>query len=137
MKTKFFIASAVALNACSAVAHLVPVHISITINAIETVAAYSTGYNNFMYAINPNGGVTVCSVDGVGATPQRWMVVGSAREDDVDAENDVGGKRSYNHFYNPVNGQGLSDASFYTSAVFGRSSFVWASVSNCPCVDSR
>jgi len=35
------------------------------------------------------------------------MIDGSAREDDADK--DEGGKRSFNHFYDPLTGLGLTD----------------------------
>lgn len=66
MKIKLFTALIFAFSLCATIAHLVGVHTMITANAIDTVAAYSQGYSNFMSAINPGGGIVGYNIDGVG-----------------------------------------------------------------------
>jgi len=63
----------------------------------------------------------------------KSMVDGSYDEDFASAEDKVGGNRSYNHFYDPLDttyGKGLSDSPPDRRIVLGTNSFVWASVSN-------
>ena len=60
------------------------------------------------------------------------MRIGSFDEDWADHTNDVGGKRSYNHFYDPLTGLGMSDFPPDFRVMMGTNSFTWASVSNCP-----
>ena len=62
------------------------------------------------------------------------MRIGSFDEDFADENGDVGGYRSYNHFYDPLDtmyGKGLSDESADIRGVVGTNSFAWGSVSNC------
>jgi len=67
--------------------------------------------------------------------PVYWMVQGSAHEDDKDAPGDAGGKRSLNHFYDPVHKIGLTDRPFNPPLPLGRDSFFWATTTNAPGLD--
>ncbi len=104
-------------------AHEVIVHRAITFNALESTLGNSSGYNNFLSLI---------SVDLPAADATNFVVQGSEKEDD--SGKDVGGNRSYNHFYDPLDptyGKGLSDAPSDLRCLIGDNSFAWASTSNC------
>jgi hypothetical protein len=104
-------------------AHEVAVHQSITQNAEASAFASSLNYANFL---------SVISTDIDRPTAIRFMVAGSAREDD--SGKDSGGNRSYNHFYDPLDsnyGKGLSDFPTDLRVLLGSNSFSWGSISNC------
>lgn len=115
------------LSAYTTLSHDAPVHIAITMNAIESAFDDSLGFRNFMDSISsdfPYAGQN-------GAT--NAIVYGSWREDDFNE--DAGGIRSYNHFYDPLDttyGKGLSDYPPDIRTIIGNNSFVWASTYNCP-----
>ena len=102
MKTKvrvrFKLICMVSLFTYASLAHEVIVHKYITFNAASAAANISFDYNNFL---------DVISSDYDHNSAVQWMVFGSAREDDINK--DEGGIRSFNHFYDPLTGQGLSD----------------------------
>lgn len=88
----------------ASLAHDIVVHEQITLNAASSAATYSPAYNDFLDTISSD-----CSV----AQAVSLMKVGSGLEDNKDE--DAGGKRSFNHFYDPLDnqyGQGLSDVVF-------------------------
>jgi hypothetical protein len=106
-------------------AHDIPVHRSITYNAAQSAQEISTAYAAFIGSISQD-------LSPHNATNE--MIHGSAYEDNIDVPNDLGGKRSLNHFYDPLDGtfgKGLSDRPTDTRLLEGLDSFTWASVSNC------
>jgi hypothetical protein len=113
MKTKSKLLTLLALNvllfAHISLAHDRIVHQLITANAVSSAIKYSSCYSNFLNTINPSGLILVLKLtDAGGATPGRWMTIGSAQEDnffeDQNGTHDAGGARPMNHFYNPLNG---------------------------------
>jgi hypothetical protein len=107
----------------TSLAHDTIVHQAITANAVYSASAISFGYNDFLN--------TIVSDYGPGSA-KDLMEEGSVREDDKDAPGDTGGKRSYNHFYDPLTGLGLSDFPPDFRVTMGTNSLNWASISNCP-----
>ncbi len=107
-----------------AFAHDVSVHRQITAHAAASALANSLPFTNFLAAT---------SLDIDYKTSVVSMVEGSAREDDADQ--DSGGKRSYNHFYDPLTGLGMSDFPPDLRLMMGTNSFAWASLSNSPGLD--
>ena len=114
------------------IAHEAVVHQHITMSAESLVAANSQGYKYFLSTI------TITDASGRLILPfagdyrqidgeNGWMTVGSMREDAV--YEDEGGVRPFNHFYNPLNGLGISDVPRIQGdmdQLYGRSSFDWA-----------
>jgi hypothetical protein len=106
-----------------AFAHDIVVHEHITLSAVLSAETYSTGFNAFLATIMND--CTLQQATGL-------MEVGSALEDNNDQ--DAGGKRSLNHFYDTLDasfGKGLSDTPPDQRIKAGLSSFVWAYTSNC------
>src|SRR5437868_185546 len=85
----------------SSVGHEVLVHENITLHAALSAANLSQNYSDFLNMIIPPGGISLLSFSGAAKRPSGWLEEGAAREDDADAPGDRGGKRSYNHFYDP------------------------------------
>jgi hypothetical protein len=116
-------------------AHEVIVHENITYHA-ESTASQSAGYLDFLRIIVPDNGVFVLTWNGQTKSPGNWMVEGSAREDDADewiAGDGGGGKRVYNHFYDPLSGQGIANFPPDSKRTpYGRDSFTWGSVKDSP-----
>jgi len=107
----------------ASLAHDIIVHQQITINAASSALTYSSAYDDFLNTISSD-----CSA----AQAVGLMKVGSGLEDNVDI--DAGGKRPFNHFYDPLDnqyGKGLSDFGEF-HFLFGQNSFTWASISNSP-----
>ena len=104
--------------------HEVVVHRRITENASASALADSSAYLSLVDTVS-----TDCSYEAALAA----MVLGSEREDDTGR--DAGGKRAYNHFYDPLTGQGLSDYPPDRRLLTGTNSFAWASVRNCRGLD--
>jgi len=116
--------------------HDVPVHRTITANAASAAYNYSSGFSDF---------INIISSDKIllnNAT--NSLVNGSAHEDDPVGlfPTDIGGYRSLNHFYDPLDthyNKGLSDSIIFAGPgpigderkVIGTNSFAWASISNC------
>ena len=108
--------------------HDVPVHWAITLNAAESAYNDSPAYASFVNIISSDLSYTGRS----GAT--NALKDGSGFEDNKD-NGDIGGKRSLNHFFDPLDqtyGKGLSDFPTDSRKLEGLDSFTWASVSNCP-----
>lgn len=108
-------------------AHDVPVHWTITVNATASALDDSSAYANFLNTISSD-----CNA----ITATNAMVFGSGREDAPikGIPLDAGGKRSINHFYDPLDtkyGKGLSDIPPDIRYVIATNSFRWGSVSNC------
>jgi hypothetical protein len=132
-KLKYILVFVVGLSEFAALAHDKPVHQAITINAAVAARGDSPAYAGFLNTISSD-----CSLrDATNA-----MVLGSALEDNIDVIGDVGGARSLNHFYDPLDntyGKGLSDSLGFTPfgisgekrEFVGTNSFAWASISNC------
>jgi hypothetical protein len=124
--------------------HEVIVHQAITVNAAESAYAHSPAYAGFINVIISDRSLT---------QETNLMRIGSGEEDDNAKQDPVGGYRSLNHFYDPLDnayGKGLSDspggsllvlltAPVYfpltingdTRILMGTNSFAWASISNC------
>jgi hypothetical protein len=125
LKVKCFLVLFIGFFQFSALSHDIPVHQAITFNAQQTAHDNSTVYPSFLTTVSSD-------IDFVEAT--NSMVVGSGFEDNADEPGDVGGKRSYNHFYDPLDNtfnKGLSDFPPDVRALVGINSFTWGSVSNC------
>jgi hypothetical protein len=127
MKTRIKILLCFALFPCVSFAHQQVVHEAITINAAAATAIVSFDYNDFLNTV---------SSDYNASEAIEQMKAGSFDEDFQDEPGDVGGIRSYNHFYDPLTGQGLSDYplisdEFNRRITMGTNSFSWASISNC------
>jgi hypothetical protein len=108
------------------------VHQAITGNAFRAAYKESAGFASFLNVISSDA--TLFN------DASNNLVIGSNDEDFADFDDsrdrDVGGKRSLNHFYDPLDliyGKSLSDfPTDWRVAQLGRDSFSWASVSNCP-----
>jgi hypothetical protein len=115
------------------IAHEVVVHQQITLHAASLLAQMSTGYNALLNTITFQNPYGLLPIGGDYRPPIGWMTEGSMREDDQNQ--DAGGKRSLNHFYNPLNGRGLSDIPPIRGDgedLYGRPSFIWAALFNEP-----
>jgi hypothetical protein len=123
----------------ASIAHQVIVHENITYNAAYSALQHSVGYREFLDSTirppsMPPNDLLLLTLDNIPRSANEWMVEGSAREDD--AETDSGGKRSYNHFYDPLAGEGLSDFPVGGKIdPYGRDSFTWASLFDSPGLD--
>ena len=115
------------LFAFSCLGHDVPVHRAITTSAVNSSKGFllylqDNNYTTntlFLYPkgqVGPPGGV-MASAKGIALAQ---IVNGSAREDD--AQEDEGGSRSLNHFYDPTTKKGLD------TAIGGRPSSEWATM---------
>ena len=134
MNTKYVLFLCLVLFRIDSFGHDQNVHQAITANAAASAYVHSSGYFSF---------VDTVSSDMPLFTATNSMVDGSYDEDDKDVQpdksKDIGGKRSLNHFYDPLdtstNGKALSDFPTDSRKLEGRNSFVWASVSNSPGYD--
>src|SRR5439155_19141685 len=118
---------AIACAGCRAVliGHEVSVHQEITRHAADTALAYSISYAAFLDTVS-----TDCPLEDA----TNSLIEGSAREDDT--WKDDGGIRTFNHFYDPLTRQGLSNfPPDDRIAPFGNDSFTWAWTRNCPGID--
>lgn len=133
MRSKYIFILYFTLVAFSSFAHDQIVHEAITINAASSAHNDSPAYAGFINVISSD-----CSL----FTATNSMRIGSYDEDFADEKGDVGGKRSLNHFYDPLGttsyGKGLSDGIFAGTGsigdkreLIGTNSFSWASISNC------
>jgi hypothetical protein len=126
MKTEYILALCISVVAVDAFGHFPNVHRAITVNTAASASSSSLGYADFLSTISSD----VFLKDATNS-----MVEGSAHEDDDPAQDPVGGIRSFNHFYDPLTGLGLSDFPPDRRVTMGTNSFTWASVSNCPALD--
>ena len=106
--------------------HDIPVHRRITENAAESAVANSPAYFGFIDVISSDfayQAVTNSMIDGSGFEDNRNI--------DVNGNNDVGGARSLNHFYDPIHKVGGEAIGLTVAGVaLGRNSFDWGSISN-------
>ena len=123
-KLKCFVTVSLGLCGSLAFGHERAVHQQITRNAAASAQMYSSSYRNFCDAASSD-------IDYSNAV--YYMAEGSFQEDNADQ--DAGGNRSYNHFYDPITGLGLSDIPPDVRETVGTNSLAWASVSNCPGLD--
>src|SRR5690242_9646055 len=79
-------------------AHDIPVHRKITEHVVECAFTYSPAYRDFLAAV---------ASDCDKAQAEEFVVLGSQNEDFIAAQDQVGGNRSVNHFYDPFTGLGL------------------------------
>ena len=109
MKTRFelkrILIFSLAFSVYAALAHEVPVHRAITLNAAASALNKSSAYKGFVNTVSAD--VTLFAAT-------NSMIQGSAEEDDTPQQDPkgAGGNRSYNHFYDPLDityGKGLSD----------------------------
>src|SRR5437764_10575563 len=102
MNTKCECVLAIGLGLCARVSlgHDRPVHFAITLNAAASAFDDSPDYAYFIGAI---------SSDCDRPTATKSLAWGSWLEDNIDVERDLGGKRSMNHFYDPLTLLGLSN----------------------------
>jgi hypothetical protein len=125
MKIKYILVLGLYLFAIDSFGHDQNVHEAITFNAAQSAYDESSTYHDFVDTISADLDYTGQN----GAT--NSMVKGSFDEDFIDQ--DVGGKRSLNHFYDPITGKGLSNIIPDDRITpFGQDSFTWVSISNCP-----
>jgi hypothetical protein len=117
-----------ALCPFASLGHDIPVHQAITYRAQQSARDGSQAYGAFV-------NVFATGNDFDAAT--NAMVQGSTLEDNKDEPGDLGGKRSLNHFYDPLSRLGLSNIppDDRTRTPIGQNSFVWASTLNCNGVD--
>jgi hypothetical protein len=112
----------------NAFGHDQTVHQAITENAADSAAELSTPYSKFLGLV---------AKENVSAGDARdFLSKGSFAEDFT--HTDEGGKRSYNHFYDPLTGLGLSDIppDIRWDSAIGQDSFTWATTFNCRGVDT-
>jgi hypothetical protein len=127
MKTKriLIISLSFGLSGINLFGHDQIVHQAITANAATSALTSSPAYAGFVNTVSSD--VTLFAAT-------KSMVDGSFDEDIADQPGDAGGKRSLNHFYDPLDntyGKGLSDSPQDQRIVVGTNSFAWGSVSNC------
>lgn len=122
---RWFLAVSLILYSGALFGHEIPVHQAITANAAASAFNDSPDFSGFIAVVSSDRSLKQAEIS---------MVNGSGFEDNIDIVGDVGGKRSMNHFYDPLDniyGKGLSDSPPDHRIVTGTNSFVWASVSNC------
>ena len=98
------------------IAHDQPVHVAITDAAVDSVSASPSIYVDFLNIVSSDISASAARLD---------LSQGSFHEDDRDK--DAGGKRSLNHFYDPLTGLGLSETPLGGGPPLGVDSFTWAS----------
>lgn len=131
MKNKFIlyplIPSFFGLLSSATFGHDIPVHEAITFHAQESAYHISSSYSGF---------VNMVSNDLAFSDATNFIVKGSGFEDNKDI--DEGGKRSLNHFYDPLDntyGKGLSETFPDIRLLIGNNSFTWAWFLDCPGYD--
>src|ERR1700722_1195669 len=110
MKAKFIIALCLAMSGIDSFGHDQNVHRAITANAEASAFAHSSAYSSFINAISSDFPRFSQPNQIEGAT--NSMINGSNDEDFKRNEDPLGGYRSLNHFYDPLDtqyGKGLSD----------------------------
>ena len=115
---------------CRASAHEKAVHQEIAQHAVDAALSQNQGYSEFL---------NVVSLE-IGSTESGNNIRdGAFHEDDMWEDN--GGFRSFNHFYDPISGQGLSNIPIDDKIKppmcprVGTNSFSWAAFRNCPGVN--
>jgi hypothetical protein len=125
MKAKYILFWCLAFFKVNSFGHEQIVHEAITANAIESAQINSPAYAGFINAVSSDATLFAAT---------NSMVFGSFDEDFASAEDKVGGNRSYNHFYDPLDAtysKGLSDIPPDIRGIVGTNSFAWATISNC------
>lgn len=127
MKAKQLLLLSVILFKTNLFGHEQVVHEAITFNAAESAFDDSPRYASFINLTSfdlPLSGIK---------SGTNSMRIGSFDEDFGPKEEKLGGYRSLNHFYDPLDtgfGKGLSDSPPDTRSLRGTNSFDWASISN-------
>ena len=127
MKVKYGLILCLVLSGIDSFGHDQIVHQAITANAVVAAYAHSPAFGSFINVIS--------SDDRTLQDATNKLVNGSFDEDWADHPGDIGGNRSYNHFYDPLGptnsyGKGLSDIPPDIRGKVGLDSFTWASISN-------
>src|SRR5258706_5447538 len=98
MNTKYLLIVCLALSRIDSFGHDQNVHRAITVNAAASAYAHSPAYVSFINTVSSDG---VALKDST-----KSLSDGSYDEDNKDVDDsgnkDVGGKRSLNHFYDPL-----------------------------------
>lgn len=128
MKVKYTLILCLGLIEVNLFGHEQVVHEAITLNAAASALDFSSGYSGFINTI-----ISDCDL----FTATNAMRIGSFDEDFASKEDSVGGNRSFNHFYDPLTGLGLSEIPPDIRATVGLDSLTWASISNCPGYDFK
>jgi hypothetical protein len=131
MKARYFLVLCLGLFEADLFGHDQIVHQEITANAEASAFTHSSAYSNFLNTVSSDR--SRLPQPGAKGLVQS-MVDGSFDEDYADQLGDVGGKRSYNHFYDPLDttyGKGLSDIPPDIRDLVGLNSLTWGSTSNC------
>lgn len=126
MKIKYLFICCLVLFGIDLFGHEQIVHQEITAKATDAANSDSLAFKDFISLINSDGRLL--------QDAKRKMVEGSYNEDWANQPGDDGGKRSFNHFYDPLDttyGKGLSDVPIFGRRLVGNNSFVWASVLHC------
>jgi hypothetical protein len=121
------ILASVGLSLSRTCAHEVEVHERIS----QTACLASFRFRDFLDQVRPSSGSFRLTFAGATKGPVGWVVEGSAREDDIDQ--DIGGVRVNNHFYDPRSLRGLNDVPLFGNAAplitdLGRNSLEWAAI---------
>jgi hypothetical protein len=122
LKLKYVLGVILGLWGIESVGHERLVHRAITANAAASALGNSSAYAGFINTISSD-------CDSTNAI--KSMLLGSSVEDNDFPPIDVGGLRSYNHFYDPLNGEGLSDYPPDRHILTGTNSFAWATRRDC------
>ena len=129
MKAKYIVLLCLVLHGINSFGHEQVVHQAITRHAVDSVSQ-DPSFANFFSVI--------ASDDRTLIRAKTFMVLGSYDEDFGPDNEKLGGYRSLNHFYDPLDnsfGKGLSDAPPDHRSLKGKNSFVWGSISNCAGID--
>jgi hypothetical protein len=131
--SRYLLAIGLCLCESTSFAHPRSVHFTITSHASDSALDGSAGYAGFVNGIAPDCDLT---------TAANVMAWGSWWEDNRNEDN--GGIRSLNHFYDPLTGLGLSNVPYEDRLIdpatgqfrtIGRDLFTWASTRDCPGID--
>jgi hypothetical protein len=125
MKIKYIFILCLVMFEVDSFGHDQIVHQAITANAAASAMDESPAYGGFINTVSSDLALKDAT---------NFMVDGSYDEDYIDQPGDVGGKRSLNHFYDPLDNtyyKGLSDSPPDFRILTATNSFAWASISNC------
>ena len=104
----------------NAMSHDQSVHMQITSSALNYATRPGSGANTFS-SLTAFDGLTLQDMI-------NYTIAGSSIEDDYDA---IGGQRTFNHFYDPLTRNGLSNIPIDEGMQVGRDSFTWGSTLFC------
>ncbi|HEX3856076.1 MAG TPA: DUF642 domain-containing protein [Verrucomicrobiae bacterium] len=132
MKAKFIITLCLALSGADSFGHDQNVHRAITANAEASAYVHSSAYADFLNTISSD--FPRLSQPNQPRSATNSIIKGSNNEDFKQDEDPIGGYRSLNHFYDPLDtttyDKGLSDSPPDRREMVGINSFKWGSVSN-------